>query len=95
MVIRKSTDIQLFLTDFKRFASYDPTNEKYYFVFHDKRRGGQLTLMYKAGDYTFHGLGEGYCDLQETILSSEECQKFIWFHRKAINQSIKENLVIS
>ncbi|MCA1029585.1 hypothetical protein LCL95_00905 [Bacillus timonensis] len=93
MLIRSSVDIENFLKDFNRFASYDSTKEKHYFVFSDKRRGGQLTLMLKGVNWTVHGMGEGYCDIDETTLSAEECAKFVWFHRKAINQSLKECLV--
>lgn len=95
MVIRSSNDIQVFLDEFKRFAAYDSTNGKYYFVFHDKDRGGQLTLMLLNDEWSFHGLGEGYCDKEESSLPLEESQRFVWYHRKAINKSIKESLITS
>ncbi len=95
MVIRNSNDIQRFLNEFSRFAAYDQENEKHYLVFHDKERGGQYTLMLKNNEWSLHGLGEDYCDSEELELSIEECQKFVWQHRKAINKSIKESLIPS
>lgn len=95
MIIRSSNDIEVFLTDFTRFATYDSSKNIYYFVFQDKERGGQLTIMQSENEWSFHGLGEGYCDPEETKLTVEESHKFIWLHRKAINKSIKENLITS
>lgn len=95
VIIRNSNDIEQFLTDFKRFAAFDETKGKYYFVFHDKERSGQLTLMLTGDEWSTHGLGEGYCDLEETVLSLEDANKLVWLHRKAINKSIKDSLVVS
>ena len=94
-MIRNSNDISVFLTDFKRLATYDSEKGKYYFIFHDKERGGQLTLMLTSGIWSTHGIGDGYCDIVETTFSEEECTKLVWFHRKAINKSLKETLIVS
>ncbi|MBD8068521.1 hypothetical protein [Bacillus sp. PS06] len=97
MIIRKSNDVEQFLTEFSRFATYDSDSSinKYYFVFHDKERGGQITLMRTDNGWSYHGLGEGYCDPGETEITTEEGRKLVWLHRKAINQSIKDSLVTS
>ena len=94
-MIRNSNDISIFLTDFKRLATYDSDKEKYYFVFHDKERGGQLTLMLTGDVWSKHGIGEEYCDILETIFSEEECTSLVWFHRKAINKSLKETFIVN
>ncbi|MFC4320427.1 hypothetical protein [Litchfieldia salsa] len=93
MIIRSSSDIEMFMKDFNRFAAYDSSKNIYYFVFQDKERGGQLTLMQSENQWLYHGLGEGYCDPKETALTVEENQKFVWLHRKAINKSIKDSLI--
>ncbi|WP_102347155.1 hypothetical protein [Bacillus sp. Marseille-P3661] len=91
MIIRKKIDALHFLEKFQEIASFDDKNSKLYFIFADKIRGGQYTLMKKDDIWSTHGKGEYYCDLSETYLNDiDELIDFIWFHRGKINQSLKE-----
>ena len=90
MIIRKKSDIQEFLGDFKSFASSDNEGEKEYFVFVDKFRKGLMTLMrYPDGTFTCHGKGAGYSDEDEQYLTPIQLQSFVWKHRSAINNKIR------
>ncbi len=94
-VISKKVHVDEFISNFEKMASYDFEKEKHYFVFYDKERGGQLTLM-KSKDncWTIHGKGEKYCDLCETVLEKSEVQLLIWKNRAAINQQCKKVQVV-
>ncbi len=82
-----------FLEEFTDIASYDYENEKHYFVFKDKERGGQYTLMKKDERWSIHGKGENYCDDGETMMDDiDGLLLFIWKHRSKINQVLKEIL---
>ena len=91
MVIRKKLDAMHFLEDFTSIASFDYEKEKHYFVFKDKDRGGQYTLMKKGELWSIHGKGEKYCDQGETAMNNiDELLDFLWKHRSKINLSLKE-----
>lgn len=82
-----------FLEKFTDIASYDYENEKHYFVFKDKERGGQYTLMKKDERWSIHGKGENYCDDGETMMDDiDGLLVFIWKHRSKINHVLKEIL---
>lgn len=91
MIIKKKLDAVRLLEEFKDVASYDNENEKHYFVFKDKQRGGKYTLMKKDGRWSIHGKGEDYCDDGETMMDDlDDLLDFIWKHRSKINLSLKE-----
>ncbi|KEF39109.1 hypothetical protein M670_01498 [Schinkia azotoformans MEV2011] len=93
MIIRKKLDAMQFLEKFTDIASYDYENEKHYFVFKDKERGGQYTLMKKDERWSIHGKGENYCDDGETMMDDiDGLLVFIWKHRSKINHALKEIL---
>lgn len=80
-----------FLEEFTNIASFDSENAKHYFVFDDKERGGQYTLMKKENQWSFHGMGENYCDDGETMIDDiDDLLNFLWKHRSKINQVLKE-----
>lgn len=80
-----------FLEEFTDMVSYDYENEKHYFVFKDKERGGQYTLMKKDERWSIHGKGENYCDDGETMMDDiDGLLVFIWKHRSNINRVLKE-----
>ena len=89
LVIRKKIDISKLMMQFADFAQYDIEKEKYYFVFDDRKRNGQWTLMNKDGEWTVHGKGEHYSDITEKILSDKEVLSFVWRNRGAVNEVIK------
>ena len=91
LVIRKKLDGMRLLENFTNISSYDDENEKHYFVFKDKERGGQYTLMKKDERWSIHGKGETYCDDGETMMDDiDRLLDFIWKHRSKINQALKE-----
>ncbi|WP_035179803.1 hypothetical protein [Alkalihalobacterium bogoriense] len=90
LIISKRVHIEQFLTSFSEFASFDSQGHKYYFVFHDRERGGQLTLMNTNGNWSIHGKGDKYSDIAETFLAVEEVLPLLWKHRAAVNHAIKE-----
>lgn len=84
-------DAMQLLEEFTNIASYDYENAKHYFVFKDKERGGQYTLMKKDEKWSIHGKGENYCDDGETMMEHlDSLLDFIWKHRSKINQVLKE-----
>ncbi|WP_017753490.1 hypothetical protein [Calidifontibacillus oryziterrae] len=93
MIIKKKKDAKEFLQNFLTVANFDDVNKKYYFVFEDKIRGGQYTLMKKDEQWSTHGKGEDYCEIGETIYTDiDELVNFLWLHRARINQVLKENV---
>lgn len=91
VIIKKKLDAIQFLEEFSNFVSYDYERQKYYFVFHDKVRGGQYTLMKKDGRWSIHGKGENYCDEGETMMDdNDRLLNFLWKHRSKINQELKK-----
>ena len=95
-VIVYKKDIDQFLADFKSISSYDEVGNKFYFIFEDHIRGGQWTLMYYDNEknWTAHGKGELYSDIEEIPLSGEELNLFIYKNRKYINNVIRQSKVI-
>ncbi|HHY22048.1 MAG TPA: hypothetical protein GX525_09280 [Bacilli bacterium] len=89
LVIRKKIDISKLMMQFADFAQFDHEKEKYYFVFEDRKRNGQWTLMNKDGEWTIHGKGEHYSDIDEKRLSEEDVLSFVWGNRGAVNEVIK------
>lgn len=91
LIIKKKLDAMQLLEEFTNIASYDYETEKHYFVFKDKERGGQYTLMKKEERWSIHGKGEHYCDDGETMMNDIDILlDFLWKHRSKINQSIKQ-----
>lgn len=89
--IMTKKEIQTFMNQFISYAQYDTNGVKYYFIFEDRKRGGQFTLMnYASGAWSIHGRGDQYCDETETELSSAEVESLIWQNRAAINAKLKE-----
>ncbi|SDI21651.1 hypothetical protein [Alteribacillus bidgolensis] len=88
-VIKRKNDINEMLKAFDSIADYDEHGQKYYFVFQDKKRGGQWTLMKTGNKWSIHGKGKDYCDAEEIFLTSEEVVRFIWKNRSAVNQKRK------
>ncbi|MFB4165170.1 hypothetical protein ACE1TI_15440 [Alteribacillus sp. JSM 102045] len=84
-VIKRKTDVEEMMNSFISFADYDENGQKYYFVFQDKKRGGQWTLMKTKNKWSIHGKGENYCDPQEIFLTTEKVIRFAWENRAAIN----------
>ncbi|WP_078555297.1 hypothetical protein [Bacillus alkalicellulosilyticus] len=89
LTISKKLHIEQFLSSFTQFANFDSPQNKYYFVFEDRDRGGQMTLMNTFGVWSIHGKGENYSDLNETLLKEEEVITLVWKHRGAVNRAIK------
>lgn len=90
LTIKSKKDITAFLEQFANIASYDEAGQKHYFVFDEKKRGGQCTLMKTAdGCWTTHEKGEDYCDPDEVEQSEEEVVKLIWNNRGAVNRVLR------
>lgn len=89
LVIRRKIDISKLMVQFADFAQFDRENEKYYFVFNDRKRNGRWTLMNKHGQWTVHGKGEHYSDIEERSLSADEVLSFVWNNRGAVNEVLK------
>lgn len=84
-------DAKKLLDEFTKIASFDHERQKFYFVFADKERGGQYTLMKKGTQWSIHGKGETYCDPDETMMNNfDELINFVWKHRSRINQVLKD-----
>lgn len=91
MMIKRKIDVLQLLEEFQAFANLDGVNQKLYFVFEDKERGGQYTLMKKDDQWSIHGKGEDYCEIGETMMTDiDELVDFLWKHRAKLNQSLKE-----
>lgn len=90
MIIKRKRDAEAFLSDFQRIADYDKAGNKHYIVFEDFVRNGQCTIMkYDDKSFSIHGKGESYCDENEQFLSTDELVSFLWKHRKAVNNLLK------
>lgn len=90
MIIKRKLNALQLLEEFESIADFDYDNGKYYFVFEDKDRDGNYTLMKKDDKWSIHGKGKNYCDIDETVMSDlDELVDFIWKHRSKINQSLK------
>ncbi|OXM85248.1 hypothetical protein [Paenibacillus rigui] len=91
MQIKKKTDIDAVLDNFSSFAQWDALGKKQYFVFPDRKRGGQWTLMHYSGDtFSVHGLGEDYRDEEEQFFEERQSIiSFLWDHRSAFNSAVK------
>ncbi|MDF2964274.1 MAG: hypothetical protein K0S39_6009 [Paenibacillus sp.] len=92
MQIKKKTDIEFILDRFPSIAEWDPSGEKLYFVFSDRKRGGQWTLMgYSDNRYSIHGLGPDYLDEKETFFDERNgVISFLWDNRSAFNTAVKK-----
>jgi hypothetical protein len=89
--ILSKRDITAFIDSFVSYSDYDSLGVKHYLVCSDKTRDGQITLMrYADNTWSYHGLGDTYCDACETTLSSLELERFIWENRAAINTKLKK-----
>lgn len=96
MNIRRKADIETLLGKFDQSMPFDDRGKKHYFVFPDGKRGGDWTLMrYADGLFTVHGRGENYCDQGECIMSRTDLHSFLWNNRKAINESLKRQVMSS
>jgi len=93
-MIRKKSEIPMWLEQMERFSGFDKEGKKHYFVFDDKFRDGIITIMkYENKTFTYHGKGEHYCDDSEIGLEEKEWIDFVWEHRKNINQALKARTV--
>ncbi|UQZ82334.1 hypothetical protein SK3146_01491 [Paenibacillus konkukensis] len=92
MQIKKKSDIETLLNHFSSFAQWDVAGKKHYFVFSDRKRGGQWTLMgYPNDRFSVHGRGEDYLDEQESFFEERESIiSFLWEHRSAFNSAVKQ-----
>jgi hypothetical protein len=91
MQIRKKMDIDLVLDNFSSIAHWDNLDKKHYFVFADRKRGGQWTLMNYANDrFSVHGIGENYLDENESFFyERSSIVSFLWDNRSAFNAALK------
>ncbi|TDF95033.1 hypothetical protein [Paenibacillus piri] len=92
MQIKKKVDIESILDNFHAIARWDALGNKHYLVFPDRKRGGQWTLMNYGGDrFSVHGLGDNYSDEDESFFDERGgIVAFIWEHRSAINNAIRQ-----
>ncbi|MDQ8737739.1 hypothetical protein [Paenibacillus sp. LHD-38] len=97
MLIKKKTDITFILENFNTLAQWDEVGEKFYFVFDDRKRGGQWTLMsYGEDRYSVHGLGQDYWDQSEYFFDEQnEILSFLWENRAAFNAALKPTSMCS
>lgn len=90
-VLRSKKDIEQFLMDFPQIAFYDEPGNKHYFIFEDRQRNGQWTLMFSEHTkWTIHGKGETYCDPSEQLLEPTEIVQFVWKNRGAVNKALRQ-----
>jgi hypothetical protein len=88
--IKSKADVAQFVNAFTTFAPKDEAGNKNYFVFADKERGGELTVMqYPSGAWTTHGKGADYNDAEETDITADALQELVWKNRSAINKALK------
>ncbi|OEH91955.1 hypothetical protein [Bacillus solimangrovi] len=92
--IRTRRDIEKFLNEFDRIAQYDVDNQKWYFVFVDYNRSGFWTLMKKDEQWSLHGKGDTYSDIQERLIDREEVYRHLWKCRKAVNEELKRKVLV-
>ncbi|WP_261381231.1 hypothetical protein [Paenibacillus cremeus] len=92
MQIKKKIDIDMILDNFSSIAQWDTLGQKHYFVFEDRKRGGQWTLMsYSNERFSVHGIGENYFDESESFFEDRnDVLSFLWEHRSAFNYSSKQ-----
>jgi hypothetical protein len=97
MLIKKKTDIAFILENFNALAQWDASGEKFYFVFADRKRGGQWTLMsYPEERYSIHGLGQDYLDEAELFFDEQDqIHSFLWENRAAFNAALKPSTMCS
>jgi hypothetical protein len=97
MLIKKKNDIVFILENFKELAQWDASGQKFYFVFADRKRGGQWTLMNNSDDrFSVHGLGEDYLDEHEYFFEeSSQIHSFLWENRAAFNAALKPTTMCS
>ncbi|MCP3764840.1 hypothetical protein NLX67_21200 [Domibacillus sp. A3M-37] len=90
-VLKSKKDIEQFSADFPQIAFYDEQGKKNYFVFEDKQRNGQWTLMFSNDKnvWTIHGKGDTYCDPDEKLLEPKETVQFIWNNRGSVNKALR------
>ncbi|WP_050184320.1 hypothetical protein [Domibacillus robiginosus] len=93
-VLKSNKDIEQFSIDFPQIAFYDEQGSKYYFVFEDKQRSGQWTLMFSEDTraWTIHGKGETYCDPGEQLLETTEMVRFLWKNRGSVNRALRQKM---
>lgn len=91
-VLKSKKDIEQFSNDFPNIALYDEQKNKHYFIFEDRERNGQWTLMLNEDKttWTIHGKGETYCDPDEMPLDSKEMVQFIWKNRGSVNKVLRQ-----
>ena len=91
-ILKSKKDIEQFLDGFRRISLYDEQGNKHYFVFEDKKRDGQWTLMLNewTKTWTLHGKGCTYCDPGEQLLEPTEIVQFIWKNRGSVNKALRQ-----
>ncbi|WJH34833.1 hypothetical protein N6H14_01195 [Paenibacillus sp. CC-CFT747] len=91
MQIKKKADAEFVIDRFNTVAHWDSDGEKHYFVFADRKRGGQWTLMKDGEDrFSIHGLGEDYHDEDEMFFEERSSVvSFMWENRSALNAAFK------
>ncbi|MCM3790056.1 hypothetical protein M3221_16840 [Domibacillus indicus] len=92
-VLKSKKDIEQFSIDFPHITFYDEQGNKHYFVFEDKKRNGQWTLMLSEDTkaWTIHGKGSTYCDADEQLLELTEMVQFVWKNRGSVNKALRQN----
>ncbi|MFD2611693.1 hypothetical protein [Paenibacillus gansuensis] len=97
MLIKKKADIDLVLETFPEVAHWDQEGRKHYFVFEDRKRGGQWTLMqYEKDLFSIHGIGLDYADEQEQFFDQpQNIVSFLWENRSAFNAAVKPMVTLS
>ena len=92
MKIKKKNDINVILDNFSTIAEWDHSGGKHYFVFADRKRGGQWTLMSYGGErFSVHGKGNEYRDENESFFDERNTiVSFLWDNRAAFNATLKE-----
>lgn len=90
-VLKSKNDIEHFLDGFRESSHYDGQSNKHYFIFEDKKRNGQWTLMLndRTKVWTIHGKGDNYCDPGEQPLGPSEVVRFIWKNRGSVNKALR------
>jgi hypothetical protein len=88
-------DIEYFLNNFLDIAEYDKQRNKNYFVFKDRTRNGNWTLIFYKEEkkWTVHGKGLNYCDKNEQELQRNELIQFLYKNRKYINNELRSKNV--
>jgi hypothetical protein len=81
MIIKRKTDVKMFLVYFCDYAEWDGTK---YFI----KLDGVTLMQYTDGSCTYHRKTEMFEDIKETEMSYE----FVWKNRKLINSFLKSQI---